>query len=337
MNRPPEDGKKRNPRSISATNRATEKIPPQDRMRKAPSRPIKTNDRRPPERARSGGKGQASHRKNIRKKGNIIPDAVKKFFTPRVTMYFVIGSVVLLLGICMLINILIGVREVEIVGADMTERDELMMAAGIEEGSGYFSYNTGSSEENVLRLIPCVSEVDITRSVFGKVTITVTEKKAYWYAEVFDEYYALSEELQVIRRSKHIAPFVARGLVRLDFPEVKSAILGKIIEFSDEGRDCSFVSEFLSEVRSSKLYEAGRIDQICMETKFEIYAVCDMKYKIFLGKYSNAKVKLDTVIKALESELLSGEGKWQLDVSNISNITSRKDNELDFGYLYPEN
>ena len=31
-----------------------------------------------------------------------------------------------------------------------------------------------------------------------------------------------------------------------------------------------------------------------VKTKFEISSVCDLKYNIFLGKYSSAKLKLDT-------------------------------------------
>lgn len=249
------------------------------------------------------------------------------------TLYFSLGAIALLLGICMMISITIGVRSIEVKGCDMVSPDEIISACGITEGSGYFSYNTGKAENKILDSIPCITEADIDRSIFGRVVITVSEKKAYWYTEVYGEYYALSESLEVIRRTDRKKEFIDRGLVRLDFPEVKSAILGRVIEFTDGDRDCSFVSEFLSDIRDTELYKRGRMDQICIETKFEIFVVCDLKYKINLGKYSSVGVKLDMVSKALTDEQFEGDTIWEIDVSAVSRIVTRENHELDFSYL----
>jgi hypothetical protein len=260
---------------------------------------------------------------------------LKGYFTPKVTLYCVIGAIALLLLICMLVSFIIGVQSIEVNGCDMATPDEIISASGIAEGSGYFSYNTGKVEKNILDSLPCLTEADIDRSIFGKVVITVSEKKAYWYTEIFGEYYVLSESLEVIRRTDNKSELIDRGLVRLDFPEVKSAVLGKVIEFTDGDRDCSFIGDFLADIRESELYKSGRMDQIGIETKFEIFVVCDLKYKINIGKYSSADVKLDMVAKALDDEQFSGDSLWQIDVSNVSRIVTRQDYELDLSYLKP--
>ena len=238
-------------------------------------------------------------------------------------MYLSIGGVALLLVVCALVSLIIGVRSVEVVGADLATAEEIIAAAEIREGSGYFSYNTSESEKNILQRIHCVQEAKIDRSILGRVTVTVTEKKAVWYMEIYGRYYALSESLEVIRVAESRGEFIRRGLVRLDLPEVKSAILGRVVEFTDGDRDCSFVAELLSEVTNS------------IETKFGIYAVCDLKYKIILGKYSGAELKLNTARKALEKELFSGEESWELDVSDVSGVVSRPSRDADFSYLMP--
>lgn len=287
---------------------------------------------------REGNVGRTPQRPSPRQRrsnGDVLLIRLKKFFTPKMTLYFAIGAIALLLGACMLISFIIGVRSIEVRGCDMTSPEEIISVCGLTEGSGYFSYNTSKAEEKILNKIPCITEADIDRSVFGKVIITVNEKKAFWYTEVFGEYYAMSESLEIIRRTDKKKEFVDRGLVRLDFPEVKSAVLGRVIEFTDENRDCSFISGFLSEIRESELYKSGRLDQICIETKFEIFVVCDLKYKINIGKYSSADIKLDMVAKALEDEQFEGDGCWQIDVSNVSRIVTRQDYELDFSYLKP--
>ena len=262
-------------------------------------------------------------------------ESPKPDLSPKTILYLAMGAVILLFVIMAAVNIILGVRSVEVIGTDMSSPDEIMSVAGIKEGNGYFSYNRSRSEEKVLQSIPCIKEIDISKSIFGKVKITVSEKKALWYTEFFGNYLALSDTLEVIRSDESKKSFVERGLVRLDFPEVNSAVLGRPIEFSDDGRDCSFIWDLLSEIQGSELYKEGRLDQLCIETKFEIFAVCDLKYKIKIGKYSNASFKLNKARDVLRDEIFSADGKWEIDVSGVPDIVSRPEDKLDFGYLIP--
>ena len=263
-------------------------------------------------------------------KGQAPEKDAKRFY-----LYAAIGFVLLVFGICTIVNIIIGVRTVEVTGADLSTPEEIISVAGIKEGSGYFSYNTRKSEENVLEKIPCVEEINITRSIFGKVKITVVEKKAFWYVQIFNEYYALADDLEVIRRAEGFKEFSNRGLVRIDFPKIESFVLGLPIEFSDEGRDCSFIWDFLSEIKESQLYQERRLNQIRIKNKFEIFIVSDLKYEINIGKYSSAKLKLDTVREVLSSEKLNDGNKWGITVMDDLKIVPRTENNLDFGHLIP--
>ena len=163
----------------------------------------------------------------------------------KVTLFISMGAVALVLLICMLVSFFIGVQSIDVSGTRMSTREEIIAAWGIEEGSGYFSYNTSKAEKKILDSIPCISEVEIDRTILGKVSIKVTEKEAYWYTELFGEYYVLSDSLEVIRRFESQNELAGKGLVRLDFPSVESAVLGRRIEISDGDRDCSFVDDFL--------------------------------------------------------------------------------------------
>lgn len=250
-------------------------------------------------------------------------------------LYAAIGAVILILVACAVVNMIIGVRTVEVVGSDLSTREEIISIAGIKEGSGYFSYNTRKSENKVLENIPCVEEINITRSIFGKVKITVVEKKAFWYVQIFNEYYALADDLEVIRRSEDFKEFCDRGLVRIDFPKIESFILGLPLEFSDEDRDCSFIWDFLSEIKDSQLYQERRLYQICIKNKFEIFIVSDLKYEINIGKYSSAKLKLDTVREVLSSEKLNDGNKWEITVMDDLKVVPRIENDLDFSHLAP--
>ena len=269
--------------------------------------------------------GQAPIRRPIR----------KQRLAPATTLYIVIGAVLLTLLILATVNIIIGVRSIEVEGCFLSNPDEIASAAGIAEGSGYFSYNTSKAEKKVLESIPCISEIKISRSMFGKVRITVEEKKALWYVEFFGNYMALSDTLEVIRNEETKGLYIEKGLVRIDFPEVQSAILTRQIEFSDGDRDCSFIWDFLSEIQESDFYKEGRLDQICIKSKFEIFVVCDLKYKINIGKYANVEFKLNEAKKTLNHEMFKADEKWEIDASIMPDVSSHPQNDLDFGYLIP--
>ena len=260
-------------------------------------------------------------------------DRIKERMTPRFTVILSVSAVLAVLFICMLINIFIGVRTIEVRGNKLAPREEILNVAGISSGSGYFSYNTGKSEKKVIENIHCISDIRISRSVFGKVTVTVSEKNACWYTEVHGEYYALSDELEVIRHSELRDEFIFNDLVRLDFPEVKSVVLGKKIEYADSGRNCEFVPGFLDEIRNTELYKNSRVDQVEMKTKYEIYIVCDMKYKVHIGKSEGTGKKLASVKIMLENSRFSNDDLFEIDASDIGNITARVDVALDFSYL----
>ena len=255
--------------------------------------------------------------------------------SPKLKIVVALAAIALIFVACMVANIAIGVREIEVEGLRLCTREEILEAAGIEEGSGYFSYNASKAEKRIAELYPCVIDVNVSRSTFGKVTVSVTEKNALWYVESYGEYFALSDELEVIKNSESRERFINCGLVRLDFPEIKSAVLGKPIEIRDGDRDCAYVSELLDDVSNTNIYKSGRLYQIQIKTKFEVFMVVDREYLVSIGNCTNVEGKLGLLEKALADARFDGNETWEIIVSDTSNPTARKNAELDFSYLYP--
>ena len=259
----------------------------------------------------------------------------KWIVSSKVQLIVSFGILALIFAVCMIINISIGVREIEVIGAELCTEEEILSAAGVEVGKGYFSYNTSKAEKKVKETFPNINSINITRSVFGKVKITVSEEKAFWYVESYGEYFALSEDLHVIKSDSSRDRFVQYGLVRLDLPEVKSVILNRPMEFKDGDRDVSYIFDFLDAVTKTELYAEGRLDQIEVETKFEIFMVFDCKYRITFGNSSDVEKKLLSLKKTLGHTQFEGEDTWEINISDPSNISARKDYELNFSYLMP--
>ena len=253
----------------------------------------------------------------------------------RLKLILAFSAIALILIVSAAVNISIGVREVEIKGLELCTRDEILSVAGIEEGSGYFSYNTSKSEQRIKEAYPCVVDVRISRSMFGRVTVSVTEEAALWYIESYGEYFALSGELRVIKSSEERNWFIECGLVRLDFPEIRSAVLGKTVEIKDGDRDTSYVSELLSDVAETGLYKSGRLDQIKIKNKFDVYVVVDMRHLVSIGNCTDVEYKLGQVADVLGDNRFDWTKKSEILVSDPTSPTVRENSELDFSYLQP--
>ena len=302
---------------------------------KRPTASQRPRPQAPQNNVRGGGKN------NARVNGiEAVPKQEKKEparqrMSTRLKLILAFSAIALILIVSAAVNISIGVREVEIKGLELCTRDEILSVAGIEEGSGYFSYNTSKSEQRIKEAYPCVVDVRISRSMFGRVTVSVTEEAALWYIESYGEYFALSGELRVIKSSEERNWFIECGLVRLDFPEIRSAVLGKTVEIKDGDRDTSYVSELLSDVAETGLYKSGRLDQIKIKNKFDVYVVVDMRHLVSIGNCTDVEYKLGQVADVLGDNRFDWTKKSEILVSDPTSPTVRENSELDFSYLQP--
>lgn len=253
----------------------------------------------------------------------------------RLKLILAFSAIAFIFAVFAVINILIGVREIEVRGIELCTRDEILSIAGIKEESGYFSYNTSEAEQKIKEIYPCVTDIRISRSMFGKVTVSVTEEKAFWYVESYNEYFALSMDLRVIKSSEERNRFIECGLVRIDFPEVRSAVLGKTIEIRDGDRDPSYVLSLLSDVVDTSLYKYDRIDQIKIKNKFDVYVVVDCLHLVSIGNCTDVEYKLGQVKDVLNDGRFDWSKKSEIIVSDPTSPTARENSELDFSYLQP--
>lgn len=255
--------------------------------------------------------------------------------SPKLKIFAALMLVAVIFIVCMAVNISIGVREIELEGNVLCTREEILSTAGILEGSGYFSYNTSKAEKSVRERFYCIEEISISRSVFGKVSVKVTEIDADWYVESYGEYFALSDDLTVIKSDEKRDRFINAGLVRLTFPEIKSAVLGKKIEIKDENRDTAYVEKLLSDVEKTEIYLSGRIFEIKIKTKFEVFMVVDRRHLVSIGNCNDVDTKMNALARTLMDSHFAGDGLWEINVSEPTSPTARENAALDFAHLYP--
>ena len=112
-------------------------------------------------------------------------------------------------------------------------------------------------------------------------------------------------------------------------------MLGKTLEIKDGDRDCSYVSELLSDVKKSEIYLSGRLSQIKIKTKFEVFMVVDRRHLVSIGNCNDIEGKMRALIRTLGDNRFEGDRCWEINVSVPGSPTARENSELDFSYLYP--
>lgn len=241
--------------------------------------------------------------------------------------------------------LLIKVRSVEIKGdVTMFNESEIAEAAGINVGDRLFSKSAGRIKRNIQENIPLAQKVKVRKSIFGKVTITVSVESVDYYIKSGEYYYALDCELKVLDKSNTASKYSEYGAVFVKLPKIREPKVGEKIVFYDtveeknsngellyKVREESFydyVTSFLTRLRLSSYHE--KANGVILEEKFDVTLIYDEKYKIVFGNVSNLDVKFSVLGKIIAEGSLDYAEKVSIDVSEPSRATARADLTLDF-------
>ena len=115
------------------------------------------------------------------------------------------------------------------------------------------------------------------------------------------------------------------ALTHLVLPPVAQSESGQVPVF----RDPLYLDQILSvtkSVRASSL--AARIDRIDLADYYNLSMICDGKYVMSFGDYSDVDAKLRIAAAVLEDEMFTHNNKARIDLSNLSKTSVVVDNKL---------
>ena len=228
-----------------------------------------------------------------------------------------VSSLVLILVIwcvCMMIGSLGVVKNITVRGDTPYSVDRIVAVSGIERGMKIKKVNSKNIKNNILEILPCISDVSVKKKVGGEVIVDVTSEEIRYVANISDERYVMSDEFRVL---------CLEGTVNFDsfplevsLPDVKRAIVGQTVEFFDDG---NFINDFIEIIDSSKLSDG--VTFIDFSNKYNLKLLYEDKYTVCFGDLGDINLKLQKVYMIMDDASLKDQKKAIIDVSDVAHPT----------------
>jgi len=213
----------------------------------------------------------------------------------RKIFYVVIGAALTALIAVVCIVVFFGLKKVEIRGNSRYTEKQILDACGFSPSDNLFGVDLKKAERNIIKKYPYISKVTFKRVLPSTLIVSVTEDAPSYCAEIYGDYFLLSEDLRII--SKHDIyediEVLDMPVIYLKLPQVERAVQGERIVF-DKNSNYDHLIEFLSELREQEIYD--RTDCIDATDRYHIALYTDGgKYKIVVGTLDNLDTKLKFV------------------------------------------
>lgn len=204
-------------------------------------------------------------------------------------------------------------------------------AAGLEIGRRLYAIHSGTVEAAVLRANPYLASVQVEHRLPDTVAIICRAREAAFYIEAAGEWFAISPDLTVLEQSREEAVFADRGLVHLILPEIRHALVGQKLSFTEE-IDPAYLPALLEVHRASGLY--AETDLLRIDSRFAVRMIVRGSYALTLGSDEDAALKLTLAEKILADSTFSANTGAFLDLSNPAESSAILDKQTDYSVLW---
>ena len=216
------------------------------------------------------------------------------------------------------------VSAVNVDGAVSYTPREIVEAAGLDEPKNLFSFSSRVAGDSIRFYCPRISKTDFDRTIPNKVNIEVEEESARYYAEIYGDYYGISDSLRVVEK---LSEEECAGLIKLKLQQVKYAVSGGKIALVSE-RAQNFLEELASRLDSSPLKE--KLTQIDLRNDFNVVMVAQNKYKLLFGTQDEFDIKIRLAVAMLEDDIFKGGSKAIINLEDTTKTSVIIDNQLEF-------
>ena len=230
---------------------------------------------------------------------------IRKSFIAVVAMFFLCIAVILST------TVLFPINEVAV---EYTEgkytRSEIINNSGISVGSNIIMLNSSDVEERLTRLLPYVGSVEISKSLFGTVTLTVKETGIKYCLKDNNKYYLTDKDNKLLE----IKDKIYKKAVCIKGVDFSAEVTGKRIKIKNE----SLINTANKIVKSIEQF--GRtVNYLDMSVRSDVKIYIDKKYSVNFGNMNDYGDKMKFLGKMLDGiEKKNKKDKGEIDLRHFS-------------------
>ncbi|MDL2287218.1 FtsQ-type POTRA domain-containing protein [Eubacteriales bacterium OttesenSCG-928-G02] len=209
-------------------------------------------------------------------------------------------------------NVFFKVNTIKITGNKRYTSEEIIEVLNIDKGDKLFSFDVGLIESFLIKKMPYIKEVTISRSLPSTVKVDIIEEDARFYTYQNGDLYYLTETLTVLERTE--GKIFETPLIEIETSDIKRCIVGEKLTFADTRKTDVFLELYNSLISHNII---DKIHYIDIKSRFDIYFYYEeSRFKVYFGDITDADRKLDLFCGILEKAYDDQRGK--LDISDIS-------------------
>lgn len=239
----------------------------------------------------------------------------------RKIFYVVVGACLTALVAIVCIVVFFGLKKVEIRGNSRYTEKQILDACGFSPSDNLLGVDLKKAEKAIIKKYPYISKVTFKRVLPSTLIINVTEDAPSYCAEIYGDYFLLSEDLRII--SKHDIyediQVLDMPVIYLKLPQVERAVQGERIVF-DKDSNYDHIIEFLLQLKEQEIY--NRTDCIDASDRYHLVLYTDgSKYKVDIGTIDNLDTKIKFVKKVIET--YNENAIVSINVEKVNQIVAR--------------
>ena len=218
------------------------------------------------------------------------------------------------------------INNIGIEGSTLYSDEAIVTASGISKGDLLYSFNSGDVARSITFRCPYIKSVDVELGIPNKVSFSITEDTAMYYACIWGDWMKLSSGLRVLEVTTEEEAKEA-GLTKLSLPKIMYSVAGGVIEF-DNPRDERFIRDALSVVENSQLSMSGKIDSIDLSNEYDITMEYDGKYLLEYGDEADLELKLLMGYKTITSDKFEAGVPARINLGTVGEASVKYDHSL---------
>jgi hypothetical protein len=237
------------------------------------------------------------------------------------------------------------IRVIDVSGdVTMFNEGDVIRAAGISEGDLLYLRSSYQIEKKVKKNMPLCKNVDVKKSLSGKVSIDISFNEVCFYTRIGNKYYAIDENLRVLDFDESRSKYSSYGAVSVRLPEVREPILGKKLVFYDTVEETDTEGETLYEVQKESFYDftveflsilkdsgyLSESDAVILNEKFDLELIYADKFLVKFGDSRDLEEKFRLLFEILSEGSINYASRGVIDLTNPAKAFARADESLDF-------
>ena len=222
--------------------------------------------------------------------------------------YAMLFCFVLVVGLVLSLTVFFKIEGVEVKGNTVYSCNEIIDISSIKKGSNLFLSSISKGKKRILKKLPYIEKINISRKLPNKVIIEVEDSKTYYGVQNDGKYVLINRDGKVIDVcEENKACLIVKGV------ELEDISTGDYAVFKDKDTEKNF-KELFNEL---KKWNISNIKEIDFSDSANIMIDYKGHVKINLGFYENISYKIRTAQEIINGKLKDGE-RGTLDLSSVA-------------------